>query len=251
METCASVRECPATGKSYGGPVASLQQIPQRIALPDPAIEVWLAPLDIPAHHLEHCLALLSPDEKTRAERMYFERDRRRSAVARAMLRVLLARHVAMAPAEIAFSLGPHGKPYVAAAPEPLHFNVSHSAERAIYAISRNCALGVDIEYTDRDVAHEGIAERFFSAREHAELQRVAPADRKRAFFACWTRKEAVVKATGDGLRLPLDQIEVTVSPDEQPRLISIPGGRAADWTLHAADAGSGYVATVAAHRAS
>jgi 4'-phosphopantetheinyl transferase len=221
------------------------------MALPDPEIEVWLAPLDISAHQLEHCFGLLSPDEKTRVERMYFERDRRRSAVARALLRVLLAPHVGLKPAEIAFSLGPHGKPCIAAAPESLHFNVSHSEELAIYAISRNCALGIDIEYIARAIAHEGIAERFFSARENAELQRCAPTHRKRAFFACWTRKEAVVKATGDGLRLPLDQIEVTVSPDEQPRLISIPGGRTDDWTLHAVDVGSDYIATVAAHRAS
>ncbi|MCX7138175.1 MAG: 4'-phosphopantetheinyl transferase superfamily protein [Proteobacteria bacterium] len=187
---------------------------------------------------------------------MYFERDRRRSAVARAMLRILLARHVGLTPAELKFNLGPHGKPYIAAAPGPLHFNVSHSAERAIYAISRDCELGVDIEYTARTITHEGIAERFFSARENTELQCLAPVDRKRAFFACWTRKEAVVKATGDGLRVPLDQIEVTVSPqievtvspDDLPRLISIPGGRTADWTLHTVHAGSDYVATVAAH---
>ena len=248
METCASVSECPATGKSDGGPAGALAQIPWQITLADPAIEVWLAPLDIPDHHLQQCVELLSPDEKTRAERMYFERDRRRSAVARAILRILLARHVGLTPAELKFNLGPHGKPYIAAAPGPLHFNVSHSAERAIYAISRDCELGVDIEYTARTITHEGIAERFFSARENTELQCLAPVDRKRAFFACWTRKEAVVKATGDGLRVPLGQIEVTASPDDLPRLISIPGGRTADWTLHTVHAGSDYVATVAAH---
>ena len=248
MKSCASVRECPTTGKSHDGPAAALTHTPCRLAFPDPAVEVWLTPLDIPVHRLHECSLLLSRDEKIRLERMHFERDRRRYTVARAMLRVLLASHVGAAPRDIAFKAGPHGKPYVAAA--PVHFNLSHSGERAIYAISRDWVPGVDIEYLDRAVDHAGIAQRFFSVRERAELQRILPGARKRAFLTCWTRKEAVVKATGDGMRLPLDGIEVTVDPDAQPRLLSLPGERTADWILHSVDAGSAYVATVAAHRA-
>ena len=249
METCASVRDGSTTGKSDDGPAASLARIPYQIALQDPTIEVWLAPLDISTHQLQQCSMLLSRDEQMRVERLYFERDRRRYTVARAMLRVLLAGHVGMAPGEIPFQVGPHGKPYVADA--PVHFNLSHSGERAIYAISRSCVPGVDIEFIDRTIDHDGVAQRFFSAREFSELRRIPAAGRKRAFFACWTRKEAVMKATGDGMRMALDQIEVTVDPDGQPRLLSTPGEQTADWTLHTVDAGSSYVATVAAHRAS
>lgn len=250
METCASVRECPATGKSHDLPGDSLLRVPHRIALPDSAVEVWLMPLEVSEFHLQQCSMLLSPDEQERVQRFQFERDRRRYSVARGMLRVLLGNYLDVVPAAIAFQEGSHGKPSLAAPAMPVHFNLSHSAEYAIYAISPRHECGIDIEWLDREIDHDALALRFFSAREHAELQRIPEAARKRAFLTCWTRKEAVIKATGKGLRLALDQIQITVDPDAQPQLLQIPEGRTTDWSLYSLDAGDDYVATVALHRA-
>jgi 4'-phosphopantetheinyl transferase len=205
--------------------------------------------LEATALQLHQCSKLLSPDEEMRIRRLHFERDRRRYTVARGLLRVLLANHLAMSPAAIAFESGPHGKPILANPPAATHFNLSHSANLAICAISSTCVPGVDIEYLARDVDHDGLAGRFFSTREYAELQRIPVAARNRAFLTCWTRKEAVAKATGQGLHLPLRQIEVNVAPDEPPRLLGLPKATTAGWTLHAVDAGGAYVATIALHK--
>jgi 4'-phosphopantetheinyl transferase len=238
METCASVSDLAATSK--------------RIPLADAAIEVRLARLDLDADQVGYCASLLSHDEQLRAKRFHFERDRGRFIVARGILRILLGSHLGITPAKVAFGYTKNGKPFVADHAGQIHFNISHSSERALYAISNRCALGVDIEHMNRDIDYANLAERFFSRREHAELQLIPESDRKRAFFACWTRKEAVIKATGEGLSLPLDQFEVTVAPDAAPRVIDFAGAaqRATHWILYDVNVGDGYIATVAAcHR--
>jgi len=223
----------------------------KRIPLADATIEVRLAQLDLDADRVDYYASLLSNDEQFRANRFHLERDRRRFIVARGILRVLLASRLGTTPPEVAFSYAKNGKPLVADYPPQIHFNISHSKERVLYAISNRCALGVDIEYMNRDIDYDSLAERFFSRREHAELQLIPEADRKRAFFACWTRKEAVIKATGDGLSLPLSRFEVTVAPDGVPRVIGFAAAtqRVSGWVLHAADVGDDYVAVVAAYR--
>ena len=249
MQPCASLRECLPTGKqiaTHAGPIAG---ICRQFKLPAADIEVWLAPLDADAERLERCSMLLSRDERARAEHFHFERDRRRYTVARAMLRTLLGEQTGLSPAALVFVQTQYGKPYVSNTPTAIDFNVSHSADLAIYAISRSCVPGVDIESLHRDIDDDAMAKFFFSQREYAELQLIPAAARKRAFLTCWTCKEAIVKALGEGLRLPLDKIEVTVAPDAAPQLLGIPRGRIADWTLYTVDAGSDYVATVAAHR--
>jgi 4'-phosphopantetheinyl transferase len=223
----------------------------QRIPLDNAEIEVWLTRLDLDTDQVSQCEAHLSPDEMLRANRFHFERDRRRFIAARATLRILLGRYLATKPDAIALGYTRNGKPFVADDAASLHFNVSHAHERALYAVSPSCVLGVDIEYLNRDIDYSGLAERFFTNREYVALQRIPESARKRAFFACWTRKEAVVKATGDGLSLPLDQFEVTIEPDAEPRILVLPAAtqRISDWTLYAADVGNDYIATVAAYR--
>jgi len=250
MKTCTSVSEGLGTGKRVDMPDATLLAGPPcRVMLPAPDIEVWLMPLDARVDQIEQCFALLSRDEQARAERFHFERDRRRYTVARGMLRVLLGNQLGLPPAAIEFRYAQHGKPHVAGTATPIHFNVSHSADMAIYAISRICVPGVDIEHLTRDIEAEALAQRFFTRRECAKLQSIPAADRKRAFLAAWTRKEAIVKSTGDGLRLPLDQIEVTIATDAPPELLNITPGDVADWTLYSVNAGREYVATIAAYR--
>lgn len=229
----------------------ALRAAVNRVELPDPEIEVWLARLDLDADQIRHCLVQLSPQELRRAERFRFERDRRRFVCARGILRLLLGERLGIKPAEIAFAQTRSGKPCLADGAASIHFNLSHSGERALYAISRACEPGVDIEYLNRDIDYTGLAGRFFAQRECAALQRIPESGRKRAFLAGWTRKEAVIKAIGDGLSLPLDRFEVTLAPDAAPRLLdsaAVPQ-LAGHWDLYAPDVGSGYIAAVAALR--
>jgi len=245
MQTCVSLSDLAKTGKRIDLPDAALD----RITLPTPEIEVWKARLDLRAEEVKQCASVLSRDEKLRAGRFHFERDRRRFIVARGMLRLLLGSHIHIAPTAIAFAYSKHGKPLVAGNTAQIHFNVSHSEECALYAISRSCRLGVDIECLNRDADWHGLAKRFFTDNEYIALQNLNASSRKRAFLACWTRKEAIIKATGDGLTLALDQFEVTVEPDVEPQILSAAYLTIADWKLYAADVGNGYVATVAAYR--
>lgn len=238
-----------AAGKRIG--VVMLLNAVNRIVLPDPEIEVWLARLDLGIDQSAQCIELLSSDELLRADRFHFERDRRRFIVARGVLRMLLGVNLGIAPAAVAFGYAQHGKPFVINQASQIHFNLSHSGERALVALSVSRELGVDIEELNREIDYGDLAARFFAPRECATLKRIAEPDRKRAFFACWTRKEAVVKAMGGGLSLRLDRFEVTIDPDAAPRVLdfAVPAHDIADWSLHSLDVGGDYVATVAAYR--
>lgn len=194
------------------------------------------------------CARFLTHDEQLRADRFYFEHDRRRFIVARGKLRLLLSRHFQIAPAAIVFGYMKNGKPFVAGNSTQIHFNMSHSEECALYAISKRCRLGADIECLNRNIDWHGLVRRFFTNREFSALQQLPAFTRKRAFFTSWTRKEAILKATGDGLSIPLDQFEVTVDPDAEPRILAASSLRIHDWTLYSTDVGSDYFATVAAY---
>ena len=223
MQSCASVRDMIVPGKRAGH--AHLGGIAHRIASPRLELELWMADLDVGAGATRDCARLLSTDERARAEQFRYIRDRRRFIVARGALRTLLADYLNVAPASIAFSYAPHGKPFVATDAVPLYFNLSHSAERAIFAISRHYPLGTDIEFLQRDIDWRGLAARFFSPGERAALEKLPAADRQCAFFSCWTRKEAAVKAVGGGLSLPLSKCEVcTSTPANDPVSISMHG---------------------------
>jgi len=251
MESSARVSELAATGKHDGAAGEAQRVAISRIALPDPEIEVWLARLDPDAAQVGNYLELLSAAELQRAERLRLERDRRRFVCARGILRVLLGRHLDIEPSAIGFAYTRNGKPLLADDPARLQFNLSHSGERALYAISRTCTPGADIEYLNRDIDYTGMAGRFFTPRERAALQRIPESGRERAFFACWTRKEAVIKAAGDGMSQPLDRFEVTLAPDAVPRLVD--SGEAPQlagrWDLYAPDVGNDYIAAIAALR--
>ena len=132
-------------------------------------------PLDADAQQLEQCSMLLSPDERARAEHFHFERDRRRYTVARAALRTLLGKRTGLSPAAIVFSQTEQGKPYIGDAPAAINFNVSHSADMAICAISRSCVPGEDIEFLHRDIDGDAIARRFFPGGNMPSFSRSLP----------------------------------------------------------------------------
>jgi 4'-phosphopantetheinyl transferase len=207
-------------------------------------IHIWTARLDREAQVLHDLEAALSPDERARAERFHFARDRQRFVAARGLLRSLLGKYLCQAPAGLEFSYEPYGKPSLsgANAASGLSFNLAHSAELAVYAISRHRNLGVDVERIKPESAGEDIARRFFSAREVNDLQTLPPESRIQAFFNCWTRKEAYLKATGMGLQTPLDSFSVTLLPGEPAQFL---GEAEARWHLAAFRPAEGYAAAV------
>src|SRR5262245_39260742 len=184
------------------------QAPPAGYALPDDEVHVWRVGLDWPAASVAELKGVLSSDERARADRFHFEIDHRRHVVGRGVLRLVLARCLGTAPHALRFDTGARGKPNLAAgfARARLQFNVSHSGELALVALTVGRAVGVDVEWIRHDLDVEAIAERYFSARENAALATLAADARRDAFYACWTRKEAYIKAVGDGLALPLDQ---------------------------------------------
>ena len=217
--------------------------------LPQDEVHVWRASLDHVDGHLSSLMQLLSPEERERADRFHFNADRKRSVVARGLLRLLLGHCLGRCANQLQFQYNELGKPILAGGLHPsLQFNLSHSGDLVLIALSRGRALGVDIEQMRMDVAAKEIASRFFSADECKGLASVALAEQHAAFFACWTRKEAYLKARGDGLSLSLAQFDVSFLPGDQPRLLATRHDPADvhRWTLRALEGGEGYQAALA-----
>jgi 4'-phosphopantetheinyl transferase len=175
-------------------------------------VELWVWSLDVDEAERGRLFAYLSEDEVARALRFVFDRDRQRYVVARGRMREILARVLGVTADALRFSYSSHGKPSLSAASAPLHFNLSHSEGLAALGVSRARELGVDVEHVRP--LKEDIAERFFSRGEVAALRALPEDQQLAAFYRCWTRKEAVVKAIGEGLSRPLDSFDVTLDPD-------------------------------------
>jgi 4'-phosphopantetheinyl transferase len=182
---------------------------------------VWRADLEQPVALQEAFLGLLDQDERARAGRFHFEKHRRRFVLGRGFLRVLLGRYLGLAPDQVRFVYGPYGKPALADEHNTgrLCFNTSHSHELAVYAFVQENEIGVDVEYIKTDFASEDIARHFFSADEVEALMAIAEKERAAAFFRCWTRKEAYIKAIGSGLSHPLAEFDVSFAADEPAAL--------------------------------
>lgn len=165
-------------------------------------VDIWRANLDEPsAVVLGELEKLLSADERDRASRFFFERDRGRFVVARGVLRTLLGRYLGRPPGELVFRYGAQGKPALAAnEPVPIYFNLAHSEGLALYAFTRAGEIGIDLEKIRELPDWPSVAEAAFSPRELAQLKAVAPERRRDEFFRAWTRQEAVLKAFGTGL---------------------------------------------------
>jgi 4'-phosphopantetheinyl transferase len=213
-------------------------------------VHVWRAALDLPESQVRSLRQTLTTDECQRAERYIFEKDRTHFVVARGLLRVLLGRYLHRDPQYLRFTYGPHGKPALAAdmGEVTLRFNVSHSHGLALYAMTRGRELGVDVERIRPEVVQEQVAERFFSPRE-VTIPRALPVPlQATAFFACWTRKEAYMKATGEGLALPLEQFDVSLAPGEPATLLRTAWDpqEAPRWAMQDLAPAPGYRAAVA-----
>jgi 4'-phosphopantetheinyl transferase len=217
-------------------------------------LHIWRAVLDPPEDYVRQLAQTLSADEGERAARFHFERDRRRFIVGRGELRALLGRYLGIEPERVRFRYGPRGKPHLEAdtvgtvGDEALRFNLAHSHELVLYAFTRAREIGVDIEHVRPLPDAEQLAARFFSPGENAAWQALPESQHLEAFFNCWTRKEAYLKAIGDGLARPLDQFEVSLAPGEAAALLRVQGHaeEVAHWRLYAIEAAAGYIAALA-----
>ncbi len=202
------------------------------IALPTERVDCWAVALAaLPADAEATATALLSADERARAERFRFDRHRRLYISSHAALRLLLARYLRASPASLVIAAEANGRPILASPAGRLQFNVSHSGDLALVAVSCIAPLGVDIEEVRDLPDFVDIARRYFAPTEVEHLLRLAPRERLGGFFVTWTRKEAFVKALGLGLSFPLDAF-CTGRPDRPPSLTQAEGAADADWTM-------------------
>jgi 4'-phosphopantetheinyl transferase len=218
--------------------------------LPGDEVHVWRSALDLETSYLLKLQQTLATDERARADRFKFRSDRERFMAGRGVLRTILSSYLDRKPSELRVGYGPYGKPeLVAEGPdEPLSFNVSHSDGLALYAVTRGRRIGIDVEGLRRDLANEQIAERFFSPGEVQMLRSLPGDQRTEAFFACWTRKEAYLKARGEGLAFRLDHFDVSLAPGRPAALLRVEGAleEPLRWSLRELSPAPGYVAAVA-----
>jgi len=210
-------------------------------------LDIAVATLDQPAETTERFQNLLARDELARAAKFRFARDRNRYIVGRGLLRTLLGGYLQRPPRQLRFEYGAFGKPKLEG--DGPQFNLSHSGVLALYAFNADTEIGVDVELDRVDFAQERIAERFFSQKEVHVLRSLPERLQALAFMTCWTRKEAFIKARGDGLSLPLASFDVSLAPDVPAALLHTawsPAEPAEWWLSDLSDASRGYVAALA-----
>ena len=223
---------------------------PAELRLSRDEIHIWRASLNLAAPRIQALRHILAANELSKARRFHFPKDRQRFIVARGLLRTILGRYLDTEPDQLRFCYDDYGKPSLAPSSdqETLNFSLSHSDGLALYAVARGREIGIDVERVCHIPEAAQIAERFFSAHENAVFRTLDARLKQEAFFACWTRKEAYVKARGKGLSLPLDQFGVSLVPGEPAMLLNIRGApqEAARWSLCELTPGPGYVAALA-----
>lgn len=212
---------------------------------PDPA-HVEVIDFEIGRTPRADSVASLAPEEQVRAERFLFARDRVRFVNARAGLRRVLGACLGVEPSAVAFAYEPKGKPVLerGVAAAAIKFNLSHSGDRAVVAVTVGRELGVDVEHLRREVDHAGIAA-FFTPGERAALQRGSEDERRSAFYRCWVAKESYLKARGDGLTSSLDAFEVDVADSGLGLRWSSLGDPPGRWRIEALDLCEGYASAV------
>jgi 4'-phosphopantetheinyl transferase len=212
-------------------------------------VQLWRVDLNQVAAAERRWRQVLSPDELVRADRFHFERDRRNFTATRALLRMLLGKYVNCAPERVTLVYGKSEKPALdrSRPGTPVHFNVSHSGMKALLAFAHGREVGVDVEQIRNNFDHQVLARRFFSPAEQQALAALPSAERCAAFFRCWTRKEAYIKAHGSGLSLPLDEFDVSLERGDRNALLATrpEAGEATRWCLREVHGGRGYEAAL------
>ena len=221
---------------------------PESPSLQKGEVHVWRISLEQPADALERYRRTLEANELERAGRFYFDKHRRHFIVGRGFLRDVVARYLATAPETLRFGYGEYGKPSLTGE-QSLRFNLSHSHEVALLAVAREVELGVDVEHVRADFATGDIARRFFSRAEVETFNSLTREEQVAAFFRCWTRKEAYIKAIGKGLSQPLDAFDVTLAPGEAAALLRAEDDDASRWALSDVYVGGDYAGALMVER--
>jgi 4'-phosphopantetheinyl transferase len=217
----------------------------------DDDLHLWKIDLDVSASARDALAATLSADERQRAARFKFDLHRHRFITGRGVLRALLASYLESDPGRIGFTYGPFGKPALADDQHRVRFNVSHAGPLVLIGITRMGEIGVDLERRTGGVDYLSIAQHYFSRTEIADLETL-PADQQQdGFLNCWTRKEAFIKARGEGISLPLDRFAVSLRPDAAPAILWSSDGMAdvGRWDIRAVDVDANHVAALAVER--
>jgi len=228
-------------------PLSANWSVPPTVpGLADNEVHLWRAFLDSEHTSLQLLEATLADDERVRAARFVFPRDRDRFITRRGILRAILGRYMGRPAAAVELVYESQGKPRLRSSDsdQPIRFNVSHSQGLALYAFSRSREIGIDVEAIRSDVPCEEVAERFFSSTELAEFRSLPPEHRDEGFFLCWTRKEAYGKALGAGLTIPFDAFDVSLTPGMPETLLSADCGR---WALRSFQPCRAYAGAVVA----
>ena len=214
--------------------------------LPSDEVHVWKADLDESVARVSEFEASLSDEEIERAELFRLPEPRNRFVISRGILRSLLSRYLNVTPESLSFRYSDSGKPLLAAEhTADIRFNLTHSGSLVVYAIAQGRDVGIDVEDGNREVSHDRIARRFLAAAEVEQLEAIPGDRRKEAFLRCWTRKEAYVKAKGEGiLTSPPSSFAVSL---DQPALLHVDGDaeEIERWRLEDLSVGDGYVGAV------
>ena len=223
---------------------------PDGLQLQPRQVDIWRARLDLPTDSLKRLEATLSADEIQRADRFHFQGHKDRFIAAHGCLRDILARYHHWEPGQLTFSANDHGKPALSADPSEhkMDFNLSHSGDLALVAVTWERKVGVDLERIRQGISAQVIAQQYFSKSEVAELLGLPSEQREIGFFNCWTRKEAYIKAQGLGLSLPLESFDVSLAPNEPAilRATRPDPQEAARWALLALEVSPDYAAALA-----
>lgn len=211
----------------------------------DNEIHIYQTYLDKPPSEIDNFRKILSQDELQKADRYKFDSDRNNYITCRAILRNILSQYSDFSPDEIIFSYTDKGKPYLNG--NEIKFNLAHTNSYAAYAIIKEKEVGIDLEYVRRIPDALKIASRYFSSAEINELKEISETELDRAFLNCWTRKEAFIKATGDGLSYPLADFSISLNSD-LPEILYIKGklSEIKEWSLYNVKVESDYVSSLA-----
>ena len=221
---------------------------PASLSLATGAVHVWRIALNQEDDKLERFRRTLEASELERAGRFYFDKHRRHFIVGRGFLRTVVARYLGAQPHALRFEYGAYGKPALGSG-HTLRFNLSHSNEVALLAVALDAELGVDVEHIRADFATEDIARRYFSRAEVEVFNALPPEERVAAFFRCWTRKEAYIKAIGKGFSQALDAFDVTLAPEVAPALLRAEEDDASRWFLTDVPVGESYAGALIVER--
>jgi 4'-phosphopantetheinyl transferase len=220
---------------------------PDNLTLGEEEVHIWRADLEVDESLQSSFLKLLSPDEKNRSGKFRFVKDRRNFIAARGILRILLGKYLEINPIEISFQYSRFGKPGIANN-DSLRFNISHSQNMALFAFTKKFAIGIDVEFVNPDIEAKDIATNFFSTNEILNLLALPAEQQTLGFFNCWTRKEAFIKAVGEGLSFPLDKFEVSLEPGKPAKLLATHWEPAAvsKWSIYSMSPRANFVGCLA-----